>query len=37
MLTAVAAFAHLLVRRLEVGSLQAALDRRALADPPEDS
>jgi heme exporter protein C len=37
MLTAVAAFAHLLVRRLEVGSLQAALDERALTDPPEDS
>jgi hypothetical protein len=37
MLTAVAVFAHLLVRRLEVGSLQAALDQRALTDPPEDS
>jgi heme exporter protein C len=37
MLTAVAAFAHLFVRRLEVGSLQAALDQRALVDPPEDS
>ncbi len=36
MLTALAAFAHLLVRRLEVGALQAELDRRTLDAPPED-
>ena len=36
LLTAVAVFAHLLVRRLEVSALQAALDERALSAPPED-
>jgi hypothetical protein len=29
MLTALAAFAHLLVRRLEVGALRAEVERRA--------
>jgi len=36
MLTAVATFGYLFVRRLEVGQLQSERDRRLLANPPED-